>query len=96
MVGHDPAPQRPGPTPLEHLKLVVTCPTCGHSDAKFNLSRREVQIIELLLEGLDSKDIGARLGISTQTVKNRMSLILRKTGTSNRVRLVSMILRASN
>ncbi len=54
----------------------------------FNLSDREVQVIELIAAGLTNQDIAAKLEISKRTVDNHVSNILEKTQTSNRVALV--------
>jgi DNA-binding NarL/FixJ family response regulator len=54
----------------------------------FNLSDREVQVIELIAAGLTNQDIAEKLEISKRTVDNHVSNILEKTQTSNRVALV--------
>jgi pimeloyl-ACP methyl ester carboxylesterase/DNA-binding CsgD family transcriptional regulator len=48
------------------------------------LTRRELQVIELLAAGLDNGTIGKRLGISSKTVRNRVSLIFEKVGVNTR------------
>jgi DNA-binding CsgD family transcriptional regulator len=52
------------------------------------LSDRELQIVELVAEGLTNQDIAEKLEISKRTVDNHISNILTKTGTDNRVALV--------
>ena len=48
------------------------------------LTPRELQVVELLAAGLDNGAIGRRLGISTKTVRNRVSIIFDKLGVSTR------------
>jgi DNA-binding NarL/FixJ family response regulator len=43
----------------------------GHADA-VQLSRRELQIAELIDRGLSNKEIGRQLGIEAATVKNHI------------------------
>jgi two-component system, NarL family, response regulator DevR len=55
---------------------------------KFGLSRREQQLVGLLRLGLSNKEIGSRLHLSEQTVKNHIHRILRKVGANNRLEIV--------
>jgi len=57
-------------------------------DNSFNLSDRELQVIELVAAGLTNQDIATELAISKRTVDNHVSNILKKTRTDNRVALV--------
>ena len=57
-------------------------------DTKFGLSRREQQLVELIRIGLSNKEIGARLHLSEQTVKNHIHRILRKVGACDRLEIV--------
>ncbi|MEM6447296.1 MAG: helix-turn-helix transcriptional regulator [Cyanobacteria bacterium J06642_2] len=57
------------------------------------LSERELQVIELIADGMTNQDIAARLDISKRTVDNHISNILEKTSTSNRVALVRWALK---
>lgn len=52
------------------------------------LSRRELQIVELVTAGLTNQEIAEKLEISKRTVDNHISNILMKTATDNRVALV--------
>lgn len=53
-----------------------------------SLTPREIQVLELLAEGLPNKAIAERLGISDQTVKFHMASIAGKLGAANRTDVV--------
>jgi DNA-binding NarL/FixJ family response regulator len=57
------------------------------------LTAREVQVLELLAEGLPNKAIAERLGISDQTVKFHVSSISGKLGAANRTDAVRRAVR---
>jgi DNA-binding NarL/FixJ family response regulator len=57
------------------------------------LTDRETEVLELLAEGLSNKSIGARLGISDQTVKFHVASICGKLGARNRTEAVRLSLR---
>lgn len=62
--------------------------TVGESPNRISLSDRELQVIELVADGLTNEKIAERLEISKRTVDNHISNILNKTTTNNRVELV--------
>ena len=49
-----------------------------------NLTARELEVLELIAEGLINKEIAKRLYISEKTVKNHVSNIFRKINVSDR------------
>ena len=57
------------------------------------LTSREVQVLELLAEGLPNKAIAGRLTISDQTVKFHVSSISGKLGAKNRTDAVRLAVR---
>lgn len=58
------------------------------------LGEREREITALVAEGLDNRDIAARLFLSEGTVRNRISAILDKFGLTNRTQLAILWLNA--
>ena len=52
-----------------------------------HLTDRERDVVELVAEGLDNREIAAKLFLSEGTVRNRISDILAKTNISNRTKL---------
>jgi DNA-binding NarL/FixJ family response regulator len=57
------------------------------------LTRREIEVLQLLAEGLPNKSIAQRLSISGQTVKFHVASICGKLGASNRTEAVHLALR---
>ncbi len=55
------------------------------------ISDREKEIIRLVAQGLDNREIGEKLFISPKTVKNHITSIYAKTGARNRVQLVNLL-----
>lgn len=53
------------------------------------LTQRERQILELLADGLGNKQIAARLGITTNTVKTHLELLFDKLDVSSRAEAVA-------
>jgi two-component system nitrate/nitrite response regulator NarL len=53
------------------------------------LTNREREILALLADGLANKQIAARLGISTNTVKTHLELLFDKLGVSSRAEAVA-------
>jgi DNA-binding CsgD family transcriptional regulator len=62
---------------------------------QFKFSRREQQAVELLLQGLSTKEIANRMNISPNTVNTFFRLIMIKMGVSSRSGILARMIRAS-
>jgi DNA-binding CsgD family transcriptional regulator len=60
----------------------------AQSENQFGLTRREVEIVNLLYLGLKNSEISERLFISEHTVENHLKSIYQKLGVNNRTRLI--------
>ena len=78
-----------------HVDAIVVAAGDDEERARFEeaLTSREVQVLELLAEGLSNKAIASRLGISDQTVKFHVASISGKLGAANRTDAVRRGLR---
>jgi two-component system, NarL family, response regulator DegU len=56
-------------------------------DGKSELSAREMEVIELVVQGYKNRDIAQKLFISEKTVKNHLSAIFNKLGVADRLEL---------
>ncbi len=72
-------------------RLGTYVPAIDNTGDASPITQREVEIIQLLKEGLSSKEIAGRLFISTNTVRNHRSNLFRKTNARNVVELLSRI-----
>jgi two-component system nitrate/nitrite response regulator NarL len=71
---------------VEALRM---CPAFhANSNAIALLTKREVQVVDLVANGLTNRDIAEHLRLSEHTVKNYMFEIFEKVGVSTRVELV--------
>ena len=69
------------------LSQISDISSAGARDAV--LSKREREILALLADGLVNKQIAARLGISTNTVKTHLELLFDKLGVATRAEAVA-------
>lgn len=65
----------------------------GGGTQNFNLSNRELEVLALLVQGLNNPDIAEKLFISRSTVKFHISVILSKMGATSRTEAVAMALK---
>jgi DNA-binding CsgD family transcriptional regulator len=69
-----------------------TAPQTGTAQPPFaRLSDREREVAELLLQGMQYRDIGAQLLISAKTVEHHVARIRRRLGAESRSELLSML-----
>ncbi|KNC20178.1 hypothetical protein AC792_01480 [Arthrobacter sp. RIT-PI-e] len=71
-------------------RLAETRQTAEPVSTAAHLTARELEVRELLAEGLADKQIAIRLGISVKTVEKHVGAMLRKTGARNRTMLVPL------
>jgi DNA-binding CsgD family transcriptional regulator len=76
-----------------HDRRITRCQRCKEGHARRGLSERERQLVMLLGEGHANKEIAARMGLQTGTVKVYCSRLFKRLGISNRVELAMMLLR---
>lgn len=67
------------------IRATTRPPALGH-----DLTERELEVLALMKEGLNNREIGERLIISSSTVKNHVSSILGKLGTTSRTQAVAL------
>jgi two-component system, NarL family, nitrate/nitrite response regulator NarL len=77
------------------VEALASAPTVRavNADGMSLLSKRELQVVRYLAEGLTNKEIAERLELSQHTVKNYLFRVFDKVGVSNRVELLFMTLR---
>ena len=63
-------------------------------DLDERLSRREHEVIPLILEGMSNSEIASMLSLSSRTVEKHVASILEKGGFSNRTALIIAVLKA--
>lgn len=63
---------------------------------KYNISSREIEVLNLLIAGKSNKEIEDLLFISINTVKNHVSCLFRKLGISSRGQLMNLVIMLSN
>jgi DNA-binding CsgD family transcriptional regulator len=76
------------------LEALASSPTVRAVDANGLdlLSKREIEVVRSLAEGLTNREIAERLGLSQHTIKNYLFRVFDKLGVSSRVELLFMTL----
>jgi len=67
----------------------------GHLPPGEALTRREREILDLIVDAYENHQIAIHLGISEQTVKNYVHCLYEKLGVSNRIQLMKIMGRSS-
>ena len=66
------------------------------AQAHFHLSKRESQLVQLLVRGLTNKEIANRLNLAESTVKDYLHKVMAKVGATTRSGVVSQVLSTSH
>lgn len=67
---------------------ITVAPTSPKIEMPDPLSTREIEVMRLLAEGIENREIASRLALSEKTVRNHLSRIYQKLGVSNRMQAV--------
>jgi DNA-binding NarL/FixJ family response regulator len=81
------------PSAVRSLAPSPALETAAPSPPAEPLTKRELQVLEMLAAGLLNKEIAARLGISEHTAKFHVASILGKLGAATRTEAVTIALR---
>lgn len=63
---------------------VDTAHPCGSSSRRYRMSGRQAEVLALLAKGHSNKRIGVEMGLSENTVKSHVKVLMRKLGARNR------------
>jgi len=74
------------------MRTYASDPGRHRLDHVWELTAREIEILEYLREGFRNNDIGLRLGISSRTVESHVSRIIAKLGAGSRTDAVRLAL----
>jgi DNA-binding NarL/FixJ family response regulator len=78
---------------LIHERLAATPPTNGTANPAGALSRRELEVLRLMTQGLNTAAIAERLRRSRATVRNHAQSIFAKLGVHSRLEAVAVAAR---
>ena len=81
------------PTVAEHVVKAITSMQPGFAGDKADLTCREREVLQLITEGLSTKEIATDLGISVKTVQTHRASLMHKTGIHKASSLVRYAIR---
>jgi DNA-binding NarL/FixJ family response regulator len=81
------------PTVAEHVVKAITSMQAGFPGDKADLTGREREVLQLITEGLSTKEIAKELGISVKTVQTHRANLMHKTGVHKASSLVRYAIR---
>lgn len=61
-------------------------------NANLGLTRRQLELVPLIAQGLTNKEIASHLNLSEQTIKNHIHRMLRKVGVGHRLKVAEVVL----
>ncbi len=77
------------------IDRLLQAPSATHVVHNQQLTPREQQVLDLILNAHSTREIAGRLGIEQRTVKAYVARLMRKTGSDNRVQLTVSVLNRS-
>lgn len=80
-----------GDSIMSRLPSLLT-PSHAPDLSQYDIREKEIEIIELVAEGLNNREIAAKLFVSEGTVRNNLTVILDKLGLRDRTQLAIMYL----
>jgi len=75
------------------LDAIQSTPKCDGLDDLNKITRRECEVAELAVQGLNNKQIARRLALSEHTIKNHLFHIFDKLNVANRIELLFLMVK---
>jgi DNA-binding NarL/FixJ family response regulator len=82
-------PPRPAPSLLARIASDAAARTGQHVPHEVRLTPREREVIDLISEGLSNKEIAARLGVASHTVKSHVRNVMEKLALHTRLQIAA-------
>ncbi len=77
---------------LMNSQQIVTEKRDKETSNDYNLSEREVQVLNYLVEGLEYKEIGVEMDLSPHTVRNHIANIYKKLHVTSKTQAIRIFL----